>query len=1145
MGLPIIGVQAVVENVQKFVKDIDAVNKAIDENSKTTEKGTKSFNPFSKALDDASKTVKTALTNFSSFAKESLPFGDVIGGFADKLIALPVPVLAAAAAVAFLGKAFLDLGQRGAGLVGLAQTFDNVTASVGITSQALLIDLRKASAGTISDFALIEKANIALSGATGKLGEALGKGLPQLLQIARIQAKATGKDIDYIFGSLVEGIRKTSPLRIDNAQLIIKTTAAEEAYAQSVGKTAQQLTVEEKGIAILNATLEAGNAAIAQAGNIQETNAEKMARAQATVTNALDGLAVAVQPAYGTLLDAQQKVLDIFGQLANAIGPIFGGILSIITNIIGTIVDVVTSIAQPFIDAFSSVAPYIALVFQTVANIIGGVGKIISDVVGGIVKFLSDVGKNFFGLDLKNLGPQLFNGAAAAFGSFANGILAVANQLIFPAVIGIAKFIADFLIGFSPPKKGPLSKIDEGGANVMSSWLDGFTGVALDPVEQVAAEVNAALGDIGRESLKQVNTRLAQLDKALLPFQNRLDIVKANFEALAEPAKQALDAIDRQEQQLQEALAQGDPAAAERLRLLDQQRDAIQGQLDAQQSIVDRAQIQLALAKAQQAPERALLNIRQAYLNALAKRGAKKTAPANTGGTTAPEKRGKGAGEIPATGGTGITTPDTGMPSVLDLIGGQGAVDEAAQGLSDAFMGAIDQTGLQDFAQNSLDLGTQIDRIKGADVGAKIKDKFKGLTDAFDPNNPDSIPAKVLGFINTLTGDESTPGSIASFFANIPGNIQNALSTLTADASTPGSVANIFATLPTKISGALTTLTADASTPGSIANFFATIPTKITDALATITAGADTPGSLAATFAGIGDTFTNAIPTIQTVLSGALDLLFGPETPGSPINAILTTITMLTGDSSIQGSVASFFATLPQNVGNAASGLFDSLLTNVFNPVVTFLTGSGPGTLSGAIDTVVQFFTDLPGRIIIALQYMGISLYTSFVLPVINAINSLISFVEQGVRGFIDSIASFLQGIADSLGAVTPQFLLDAISGLKAAGESVNFGRISTELPAILQPPGGATGGMFSKGYAIYGEKGPELAYNATKTGIIPHELTSVLMNLSNILAQPQPLPVYGGDTYNNSNSTMNVTMNGVQGANDAVRRFSMLKAGS
>jgi hypothetical protein len=74
------------------------------------------------------------------------------------------------------------------------------------------------------------------------------------------------------------------------------------------------------------------------------------------------------------------------------------------------------------------------------------------------------------------------------------------------------------------------------------------------------------------------------------------------------------------------------------------------------------------------------------------------------------------------------------------------------------------------------------------------------------------------------------------------------------------------------------------------------------------------------------------------------------------------------------------------------------------------------------------------------------------------------------------------------------------------------------------------------------GERGTELMYNASKMGVIPHELTNVLMDLSSILAQPQAAPMMaGGNDYSQSSQTNNFY--GVQGASDVVRRMSQLRA--
>ena len=226
-------------------------------------------------------------------------------------------------------------------------------------------------------------------GVSGEFGTKFGKALPEFLKIAKVEADATGRSVNELFNNLVEGVKKGTPKLIENTGLIIDQKAAYQDYAKTLGVTVAQLSDTDKSQALLNATLIAGAAAIDTLSGSAESNADKLDRQQATITNIFDGLAIAIQPAFGTVLDATQKVLDIFQQLALAVGPIFGGIASIIANVFSTIVDIVTAVAQPIIDVITSIAPYFAIAFQTIANIIGIVGKIIGGIVGGIVKFLS------------------------------------------------------------------------------------------------------------------------------------------------------------------------------------------------------------------------------------------------------------------------------------------------------------------------------------------------------------------------------------------------------------------------------------------------------------------------------------------------------------------------------------------------------------------------------------------------------------------------------------------------------------------------------------------------------------------------------------------------------------------------------------
>lgn len=1045
MALPLIGLRAELQNYAPFQKALTAVNKHMAEAAKQAKETAKAATPLSKELDKAGfsfDAVKDKIANFTGINRQAIDtIFQVTQAFG------PMAIAAGAAALAAVGLAagFVALGNRGAPLVGLADSFDRLTASVGVSSQALLIDLRKASAGTVADFDLIRRANMALVGAQGEFGKQFGKQLPKLLEAARAAARATGQDVDFLFQSLVTGIKRASPLLIDNTGIVLKVGEANEALAKSLGKSVEQLTAEEKQIAVLNATVESGQKLIDSLGNATETNAEKLARSNAIITNTFDALAVAVQPAFGTVLDIVNRVLGAFQTLVVGIAPILGSIASIITDVLGGAINAVLDIISPIASAIASFLPYIALVFQGIANVVSGIVNFIGGAVRKVVEIVQWIAQNVFGLDFDNMGKNLFEGAAAVFGSFANGIIATANQVIFPAVIGIAKFIADFLIGFSPPKKGPLSMIDKGGENIMKAWLDGIAGVSLDPVKDVAKEVSLLMGDIGKASLPVVDARLAALDKALLPFQNRLDIVKAQFDAIAAPAQAALDAIDRQMAAAQSALMSGDAGAADTIRRLDAARASIQGQLDAQQAIVDRQQIQFALAQASQAQERTLLNIRKAQLVVT-----KKVAEAGSAaGIVKDPKTGTGAGATPtpdAAIGTGeFISPDV---SALDLIGGQSAVDAAAKGLQDAFMGSIDSSNLDLLGANSLALQEQFDRIGSVDLGTKLKDKFKGLTDIFDPAVEGSVANVVSRFFNP---DPSIPGSFASFTSSLQ-NID------------------------------------------------------LTD---------------------VGAAVGDALKDVFNFFTG--------EEEGS----LKANLMIITGDASTEGSVAYFFSSMPQKISDALSGLLEKLQTDIFDPVSAFLTGTEPGTFGGIINDVVSFFTELPERITLALSSLGDTLYAGIVVPVVNLFNGMIGVVETGLKNLLQNALDFAGGFVGALGLFAPPELAEAINTLKSSVGNFSIPRIA--LPA-MEVQGAATGGMFSKGLLQVGEKGPELIGSASKIGVLPAQLTQALQGLSSVLAQPSPMTVPSGNTYNNTSS--NFTFNGVSSDNDARRRYNSLRAG-
>jgi PAS domain-containing protein len=155
------------------------------------------------------------------------------------------------------------------------QAFANLAASHGQNARKILDDLRAMSAGTVDTMTLMEKAGSAMT--LGIPAEKLAK----LMEIARATAKVTGQDVTTAFQDIVTAVGRGSQMILDNLGIIVKVGEANEAYAATLGKTADKLTDAEKKQAFMNATLEAGEDVIERVGQKTASQAEMFQRYQA------------------------------------------------------------------------------------------------------------------------------------------------------------------------------------------------------------------------------------------------------------------------------------------------------------------------------------------------------------------------------------------------------------------------------------------------------------------------------------------------------------------------------------------------------------------------------------------------------------------------------------------------------------------------------------------------------------------------------------------------------------------------------------------------------------------------------------------------------------------------------------------------
>jgi hypothetical protein len=205
-----------------------------------------------KINDDLRKTGKEGVTNVNKLNTE-LDKTNKIGSLAKTAV---IGIFSAAV----ISRASLLVNE----MANLASKTDSVKRSFDQLkgSEKILIDLRKATAGTVSDLVLMQTAikadnfRIPLE----KLGS--------MLEFARLKAEQTGQSVDYMVDSLITGIgRKSLPI-LDNLQ-ISATEIREEVekigdFGQAIGNIVdRQLAQMARGAdnthtkqARLNATLD-------------------------------------------------------------------------------------------------------------------------------------------------------------------------------------------------------------------------------------------------------------------------------------------------------------------------------------------------------------------------------------------------------------------------------------------------------------------------------------------------------------------------------------------------------------------------------------------------------------------------------------------------------------------------------------------------------------------------------------------------------------------------------------------------------------------------------------------------------------------------------------------------------------------------
>jgi len=260
------------------------------------------------------KGVREYMKGISGMEKDTKKGASVFEKLGDSWATIAGMGASVAGAFYTVKKAY-DFGKEGAAILQTKESFDRLMESMGV-APGVLGRLRDASLGTIDDMTLMSSTMTLLAGTSDEMGRQIVDASPKLLEIAKAAHKlnpALG-DTAFLYESLARGIKRNSPLLIDNTGLMLKIGAANEAYAKTIGKTVEEMSAEDKQMALLTATLEAGDRMIQQVGGSVDEMGDSFVVAETEIKNATDTLKTKLAPvvadAVGFLADMVTGIED-------------------------------------------------------------------------------------------------------------------------------------------------------------------------------------------------------------------------------------------------------------------------------------------------------------------------------------------------------------------------------------------------------------------------------------------------------------------------------------------------------------------------------------------------------------------------------------------------------------------------------------------------------------------------------------------------------------------------------------------------------------------------------------------------------------------------------------------------------------------
>lgn len=240
-----------------------------------------------------------------SAKKSSLSMSDISSGLKS------IGVMAGVAGIALMTvKEILDFGEQGATILQLRESFARLTGT-GEESAQMLERLRKATRGTMDDEKLMAPLLQMLAGSEGEFADKVKESAPLIYEMAAASAKLnpTLGTTSQILDSMASSLEMGTTRGLKRLGIIIDSDKAEKEYADSIGKTRDQLTEEEKKVANLNGALEYHDKLLRQVGGTVDNATDPFKRLGVAIGNISDNIKTSLAPGLATAAEALEIIL--------------------------------------------------------------------------------------------------------------------------------------------------------------------------------------------------------------------------------------------------------------------------------------------------------------------------------------------------------------------------------------------------------------------------------------------------------------------------------------------------------------------------------------------------------------------------------------------------------------------------------------------------------------------------------------------------------------------------------------------------------------------------------------------------------------------------------------------------------------------